>query len=265
MSAISAMRHYAKHLAFSCSGGYPRAVRRLAQLLRPWALGLTRDRATGHRCYPVDGVRVFVRFPEETIRRRWRQRNFDEIYFACYRPTGSDTVVDFGAGLGHEIVQLAALEPGLRYFAVEVQPWVFECLCLTLAQLPAGYRPVGVTVGSGAAPSLTPTRSGDDVALDDGPVPVRQLDWPSFAAELGIDRVDLLKMNVEGAEVDILSSIDLAVVRRVIVNVHDFRADRGEGEHFRTRARVTDILGAAGFAVKEAAPDWLYAERPSGI
>ena len=238
-------------------------MRALFRPLRPYLLGLRRDRATGHLYYPVAGVRLYVRFPAEAIRRRDRRRAFEEIYFRHYRPRGEDVVVDIGAGLGTEIAPLAAEAPRLRYLAVEIQPWIYECLCLTLAQLPAGFVPFGLAIAESDEVRIAPTRSGEDATiLKGGPVRVPAVTWHEFSRRHDLDRVDLLKLNVEGAEADLLDHIDLEMVKRVIVNVHDFRADRGEGESFRTRARVERSLSTSGFELTEAAPNWIFAERP---
>ncbi len=237
-------------------------MRALLRRLRPYALRLRRDGATGQLFYPVDGIRHYVRFAEETIRARYRRAAFEQIYFRAFRPSGRQCVVDIGAGLGTEIIPLAALAPGLRYIAVEIEPWTYQCLCLTLAQLPAGYEPYGLAIAASGPVRIEPTRAGVDAStLAGGRIPVETVTWPEFVARHGIDEVDLLKMNIEGAEAALLEHVDLAGVRRVIVNVHDFRADRGEGEHFRTRARVEARLRAAGFALRDITPDWIYAER----
>ena len=237
-------------------------MRSILRRLKPHLLGLRRDPATGHLFYPVEGVRHYVRFPGETIRARYRRAAFEEIYFRHYLPSGSDCVVDFGAGLGTEIVRLARLAPELRYVAVEIQPWIYECLCLTLAQLPAGFEPFGLAVGEGGPMRIAPTLEGVDAStLAGGPVPVETIRWSDFVRRHAIGRVDLLKVNVEGGETALLEHIDLDPVQRVIVNVHDFRADRGEGEHFRTRARVEERLGSAGFRLVPVKEDWIFADR----
>lgn len=237
---------------------------RILRRLKPYALGLRRDPMTGHLWYPVDGVRLHIRFPNEVVRQKYRRLAFEEVYFKHYRPSGRDCVVDFGAGLGTEIVRLAAIAPELRYVAVEIQPWIYECLCLTLAQLPDGYTPFGLAVGEGEQTRISPTRTGEDASvLGGGEVPVAMVSWAEFVRREGIGRVDLLKMNVEGAEGDLLEHVDLDPVRRVIVGVHDFRAERGEGEQFRTRARVEQRLAEAGFELRPVPSDWIYAERPA--
>ena len=237
-------------------------MRALLKCLKPLALGMRRDRGTGHLFYLVDGVRHFVRFPEEAIRARYRRATFDNIYFREYRPQGRDVVVDIGAGLGTEIIPLARIAPELRYIAVEIQPWTFECLCLTLAQLPEGYEPFGLAIAGDGPVRIAPTRGGVDAStLAGGPVPVESVTWGEFTRRHALSRIDLLKMNIEGGEKPLLDHIDLDSVARVIVNVHDFRADRGEGEHFRTRAHVEARLRDAGFRLKDVTPDWIFADR----
>lgn len=172
-------------------------------------------------------------------------------------------MVDIGAGLGIEAAVLAARSPGIRYIANEIQPWVYECLSLTFAGLPEGYQMFGLAIGDSPV-RITPTREGLDAATSDaGLVRVQNVSWPEFKRMFGIERVDLLKMNVEGAEVALLDHIDLGDVARIAVAVHDFRADRGDGEQFRTRARVTAILESAGFEIRRLPYDWLFAERPA--
>lgn len=237
-------------------------MRGFAKRLKPYALGLRRDPASGHLFYPIDGVRHYIRFPEEVIRSRYRRHAFENIYFKHYRPSGRDCVVDIGAGLGTEIIPLACLAPDLRYVAVEIQPWVYECLCLTLDQLPKGFVPFGLAVSGEDAVHICPTRDGVDAStLSGGPVRVETVSWQQFVCTHNLGWVDLLKMNVEGAEADLLSHITLDDVARVIVNVHDFRADRGEGEHFRTRGSVVRRLGACGFRIVPVGADWIYADR----
>jgi FkbM family methyltransferase len=241
---------------------------RLKRIAKSVVFRVRRDAATGHLYYPVAGKRLYIRMADECMRPSVRHWVENELYFKHYRPSGNDVVVDFGAGLGEEILGLARTAPDIRYIAVEIQPWVYECLCLTLVQLPAGYVPCGLAVGSESVVRIAPTLVGLDASItEEGPVPVEGITWPEFTARYGIDRVDLLKMNIEGAEADLLDHIDLAQVKRIIVSAHDFMADRGHGERYRTRARVEERLLGAGFHLTpfEGSYDWMrswiYAHR----
>jgi len=41
----------------------------------------------------------------------------------------------------------------------------------------------------------------------------------------------------------------LALTRALCISCHDFRADKGEGEFFRTKQQVLDAVKAAGFTI----------------
>lgn len=75
-------------------------------------------------------------------------------------------------------------------------------------------------------------------------------------------------MNIEGAERDILNAIqDFSIIKRFIISCHDFRANNGDGERYRTKELVLKKLKENGYVVKtfnygiDFADDWIYAER----
>jgi FkbM family methyltransferase len=231
---------------------------------------IRRDSNNGHLYYIADGKRLYVRAPLEYVREVHRHHMFKSVVFHHYMPTGTDCVIDFGAGNGTEIIPLAIRQPNLNYIAVEIQPWVYECLCLTLAQFGSNYQPYALAVGEEPVVKIASTLAGNDASLlGNGIVPVEGIRWKDFVRRHGIETVDLLKVNIEGAEAALLEHIDLSIVRRVVVSVHDFRADRGDGEQFRTRDRVFNRLSEAGF-VHRPHPElpeawmrsWSFWERP---
>jgi hypothetical protein len=103
-------------------------------------------------------------------------------------------------------------------------------------------------------------------------VPARRID--TIAAELGIKRIDLLKMNIEGAERHALQGMGrvLADTRHVCISCHDFLADDGGSEELRTKAFVGDFLLEAGFQMttRDDAPepwtrDYVYAVNTQAV
>jgi Methyltransferase FkbM domain len=93
----------------------------------------------------------------------------------------------------------------------------------------------------------------------------------SLFDELRIQHVDLLKMNIEGAEVDALAGMasHRYTVRNVAISCHDFLAERGGSQKFRTRSKVVALLEQSGFhllpslddAPEDWARDYVYATR----
>ena len=82
-----------------------------------------------------------------------------------------------------------------------------------------------------------------------------------YRQTIGSGRVRLLKINIEGAEATALqgASTLLEATDAVTISCHDFRADRGDGEQFRTRAEVRRILQGAGFELRSGVvehPAW---------
>src|SRR5580693_7150013 len=61
-----------------------------------------------------------------------------------------------------------------------------------------------------------------------------------------VQRIDFLKMNVEGAEALAIRGMDrtLRITRALSISCHDFRAGAGEGEFFRTRQLISGLRGA---------------------
>ena len=78
-------------------------------------------------------------------------------------------------------------------------------------------------------------------------VQTRRID--TIAHDLGITRIDLLKMNIEGGERTAIRGVGslLASTRNVCISCHDFLADDGDGEELRMKAVVRDFLTNHGF------------------
>jgi FkbM family methyltransferase len=91
-----------------------------------------------------------------------------------------------------------------------------------------------------------------------------------IVTSLGLDRIDLLKMNIEGAEQAVLEgSVDvLGRVEHLVVSCHDFLAVGPDRTWQRTFNAVTDVLRVAGFTIRTRPDDrrpwipyYVYASR----
>jgi Methyltransferase FkbM domain len=86
---------------------------------------------------------------------------------------------------------------------------------------------------------------------DDGiTVPARRID--TIARELGPTHIDTLKMNIEGAERLAVRGLQgiVAATSNVCISCHDFLADDGGPEAFRTKALIRQFLVEHGFEVE---------------
>ena len=66
-----------------------------------------------------------------------------------------------------------------------------------------------------------------------------------------VKRVGFLKMNIEGAEALAIREMEetLRITRALCISCHDFRADNGESEFFRTKQLVQEAVKRAGFRI----------------
>lgn len=198
-----------------------------------------------------------------------------DLFLFGYVPRPGDTVFDLGAGVGGEVRLLSRLVGAFgRVISVEAHPRVFRCLrqVVELNRLD-NVTAVQCAVTGAAGPvwieddaahlsnSITSDRSGLEV-------PGETLS--GLAGRLGVTRIDLLKLNIEGAELPVLeSSLDLLpAVRNIVVSCHDFKADRGGPEWQRTYGPVRALLTAAGYRIRNRPDDprpwvpyYLYATR----
>jgi FkbM family methyltransferase len=180
-----------------------------------------------------------------------------DIFLYGYTPRPGDTVFDVGAGVGAETLLFARLVGRLgRVVSLEAHPGTHE----RLARLVAVNKLANVTPLQVAASNVDGEVSITDsdrplrntiVEGESSGIPVRARRIDTVARELGITTVDLLKMNIEGAEQLAVRGLGglIGAVRHVCISCHDFLADDGGAESLRTKANVRDFLVDNGFHV----------------
>lgn len=190
------------------------------------------------------------------------------IFLHGYVPRPGDIVFDIGAGIGETSLLFSRLVGGSgRVVAIEAHGQTFEKLehlCrlngldnVTPLHLAASDREGEVLISDHDDYVL-------NTILDPGgsttSVTSRCLD--DVADELGIEQIDLVKMNIEGAERPALLGMEnmLARTRHICVGCHDFLADRGGSEELRTKDFCARVLVAHGFVVtsrEDAMQPWV--------
>lgn len=179
-----------------------------------------------------------------------------------------DVALDCGANIGDFTIPLA--ESGARVYAFEPNPAAFEVLAARTSSFP------NVTVLQGAVtaepgpvdlylhkwtdqdPVYWSTGSsvlaGKDNVRSDSFVTVQTFQLPEFFRDFEISRIQLLKMDIEGAEVEVLNQLlDLglhAIIDCAFVEVHDRRIAELAGPTRRLRRRL-EAAGAGQFCL-----DW---------
>lgn len=207
-----------------------------------------------------------------------------DFFCWAYRPQPGDTIVDVGAGNGTELLCFSKLVGRLgTVHAIEAHPRAAGVAREMIRQ----NRLRNATLSEFAAwdsieilriTDIAPDEGNDEVntVVDATPssrtvevIPRTLDDW---SAEMGIQGVHLLKMNIEGAEVRALlgASSLLARTKNVAISCHDFVAEEENGpDIMRTSRRVRQILLESGFELSARDDDprafirgYLYGVRP---
>lgn len=192
---------------------------------------------------------------------RWRvlpeiERRVKDMWMYEYVPRPGDVVLDIGAGTGWETLCFSRLvgQSG-SVVSIEAHPRTFECLtemCRrnSLDNVTRIFGAAAAEVGSLLISNEADYAANRVVEISSGtPVPSLRLD--SLYDSLQLGRIDLLKMNIEGAERAALDGMRRAIRRtqHVVISCHDFLADDHGTESMRTRAEVVRFLEQAGFKV----------------
>jgi FkbM family methyltransferase len=177
-----------------------------------------------------------------------------------YTPRAGDVIFDVGAGIGEEAVVMSPLVgPGGLIVSIEAQPTVFRCLerTISLSKL-AKVRALHCAVADKRGTArISDDHIGSSIMSGEGSeVPQRTID--EIAADL--PAIDLLRMNIEGAEKLAVRAVPWSKVRNAVISCHDFAG-------MPTKAEVLEVLGRQGFEVTtRTAPkgmpwlgDYLYA------
>ena len=234
-----------------------------------WAANVEFDRSTGFYRYSRLGKYIYIRHPRHFLKEKDLLWLCEKIFFHHYRPANDDVVVDLGAGYGEEAVYLSNYSPRARYIGVEPQPVIYECLANTFRDLRSGYVASPYVVTNRETVKFASWFSYASVGeKPEGYIEVPTMSWEKFLQHYGIDKIDLFKMNIEGAEKEIIQDIsDFSMIKRFVISCHDFRANNNEGEHYRTRNTVVSTLEKNGYTVKTFnygvnwADDWIFAEK----
>lgn len=149
-------------------------------------------------------------------------RSFTEVFVRRiyewpdgFRPTSSEfrTIIDAGANVGFSVLWFAARSPGARIVALEADRENFNMLQRNTAHLTnvdCHHRALWNEVTTldltpGDTDSIQVGHADSDKPAAKSSGKVDAVDMMTLMNELGVDRVDLLKIDIEGAEYEVFS------------------------------------------------------------
>ena len=204
-----------------------------------------------------------------------KERIAAEAYFHEYTPRAGDLVMHLGAGAGWEanLFSRSVGDSGHVYM-IEAHPGTFEWLQrrvdhsrltnVTPLCLAVSDRSGTVSISDGDRHQLNRLVEGPGLQVESKTI-------PQLIADEHIDHLDLVTINIEGAEREAIRGLGdaAAVVRRLAISCHDFLADRGGDDSLRTRDEVCEMLKDYGYDIhlrgeqgkKYWLRDYVYATR----
>jgi len=178
---------------------------------------------------------------------------------------GARTIFDIGANIGWHALHLAQQEDKARVLAFEPVPSTHARLLVNLARNESGRRVEPVATGFSDAPGafdmFVPNASGSPAASlnelhpreGSRKVTCQFTTLDAFAAERGIDDLDLIKCDVEGAELLVLRGGAAAIARcRPLVVIEILRKwSHAFGSHPNDVIAYFSALGYACYGIGE--------------
>ena len=176
------------------------------------------------------------------------------------------TVLDIGAGIGDFTILAARTAPQGHVYAFEPFPESFALLRQNVDRNRASNTQLFPTAATGRPRTLTlDASSGEPLMVEsidanaedagDGPN-IASTTLDEFVNQHGIDRIDLLKLDCEGAEYDILlnsPAATIACIQRIAMEYHDHTTPH-------THDELVNFLAGAGFRV-ETFPSPVHPEK----
>jgi len=176
--------------------------------------------------------------------------SFMEVFYErCYEVdlTTATTYVDAGANIGMAACYFATQHPLKKMLLIEANPDLMKTLSNTVAGIP---HPIDIEHAALSAQDGTISFTISDnhrmsgIAYEDGRrVTVPSQTFRSVLDRHGLTEVDILKMDIEGAEHDVLAS-DPEVLRRVRCLVGELHYSRA------ARDATAKLIADQGFDMK---------------
>ena len=198
-----------------------------------------------------------------------------DVFLRDYMIRPGDVVLDIGAGIGTEALPFAHLAGDAgKVISVEAHPATFAMLerVCRLNDLKNVELVQAAVMDSDEPVMISDMREGfcqENRVGDPGGIEVPGVTIADLVAKFNLDRIDFIKMNIEGAEVPaLLGARDvLPIVRHAAIGCHDFLSDETGEEFYRTMETVRALLQDAGFTVRRTqdprpwAAGYLFAAR----
>jgi FkbM family methyltransferase len=195
-----------------------------------------------------------------------------------YMPKTGDCIVDIGAGLGEETFLFAKLASDSgRVLAIEPHPDVYQVLLKTISlNKLSNVTALNIAVSDKEEIiSLSDNQSSYEMTSVTNSEATEKLQIKAntigrILSDQGVQQIDLLKVNIEGAEKFIpgnLSKSQVDNIHHIAIACHDFRYRKEGNDFFKTKDIVIKFLVENGFEIQTRSTgidyldDWVYGKK----
>jgi FkbM family methyltransferase len=189
-------------------------------------------------------------FEARVLNEVWADKAYEPIPDFAIKPGWN--VIDAGAHKG--IFAVRAARAGARVIALEPEPINYAALCFNLENNRCGLaKPMDAALWSEAGEAVLHYFGGDAstnfslvLGADDGSTEVvKTVTLQSLVEQMG--RVDLLKLDIEGAEIAVLRSTPVETLQRIDRIVLDYFIDDAPDEGLSMAHEIEALLTPMGF------------------
>ncbi len=184
------------------------------------------------------------------------QRNAQDYWTYLYTPKAGDVIVDIGAGKGEDSYYFShRVGVNGKVFSIEAHPNTFQCLKeFCKYNNLRNVIPLDIAICDKECEIIIDNNDCDlfsTIVQSSTGFRVRGVPFDTMVGSMGISRIDLLKMNIEGAERMAIDGMvrSVGMIRYVCISCHDFLAEHGGVEAMRTKRVISEFLVRNGFQI----------------
>lgn len=155
------------------------------------------------------------------------QRQAESLHFKYYTPKKNDIIVELGAGIGTETVILSEKVGNKgKVYAIEAHPETYNSLkALVEKRKLSNVIPLNMAIaGKNGFVHIDDKPNHEANKLSNDGLQVQSFSFDSFVENQGIKKIDYLKVNIEGAELQMIDGMNNSVkkIRNMAISCHDF-------------------------------------------
>lgn len=189
------------------------------------------------------------------------------VHLKKYQPKKDDCIVEIGTGNGSDALILSNMIINGKFYAIEAHPKTYMCAKILFEN--NGVKNVDLhniaIVDKSKKVKMTNKISHQSNYVGDGEIEIKALSFDDFVRENKIKKINFLKVNIEGAELELIKGMEgsLGIIENIAISCHDFIYPEKEIKNkvitfFKENGFTIHQIEKTGHSVKD---NWVYGTR----